>query len=68
METRIEDQERIEQCMARCDSAVNAIRNNRLSRKHADELVGAVMSLTNNIRIVENSKKFGLNGYERADA
>jgi hypothetical protein len=40
--------------MARCDLAIGKVRENRLNRKDADELVRAVMSLTNEIRVIDN--------------
>jgi hypothetical protein len=43
------------QLMFRCDRAIGKLREERLSRRNADELIGATMSLMNRIRVEQNS-------------
>lgn len=41
--------------MFRCDRAIGKLREERLSRRNADELIGATMSLMNRIRVEQNA-------------
>lgn len=43
------------QLMFRCDRAIGKLRGERLSRRNADELIGATMSLMNRIRVEQNA-------------
>lgn len=43
------------QLMFRCDRAIGKLREERLSRRNANELIGATMSLMNRIRVEQNS-------------
>lgn len=64
METLPRDQERINEAMYRCDRALGKlIGKGRKQKQDVNELVGACLNLLNEIRVVENSKRFGLNGY-----
>ena len=47
--------EEVQAAMIRCDFAVNKVRENRLNRKDADELVRATLALLNKMRVIHNS-------------
>lgn len=59
-----EDRESINIAMWRCDRALgNIIGNRRPLKRHVEELASATHNLLNVMRVVENSMKYGLNGY-----
>lgn len=64
METKEQDQKRIDTKMVRCDVALGKVLGlAKPDLKDVRELASATHNLLGEIRVVENSKRFGLNGY-----
>lgn len=52
-----DDMARLDAMMNRCDRAVGLVRENRLNRKDADELVRATLNLIGEIRLIRNTAR-----------
>lgn len=50
------DMAELDAAMYRCDRAVGNLRERRLTRRDANELIGAVLSLTNRLRLIRNTR------------